>query len=151
MKFSLDFLLNSTGGSLVGGKMPVGATGVSIDSRKIKRNQLFVAIEGPNFDGHDYVAEAFEKGSVGAVVEKSPQIHGTKQNCGAIIKVESTQKALLEMSKHWRNSFPGLRVAAITGSNGKTTTKNMTHSILSISGNVLSTYGNLNNHIGRSA
>lgn len=148
MKLSLDFLLNSTGGSLVGGKMPVGAAGVSIDSRKIKKNQLFVAIEGPNFDGHDYVAEAFEKGSAGAVVEKYPRIHGAKQTCGAIIKVESTQKALFEMSRHWRNSFPGLRVAAITGSNGKTTTKNMTHSILSISGNVLSTYGNLNNHIG---
>ena len=148
MRLNLDFLLNSTGGSLVGGKMPVGASGVSIDSRKIKKDQLFVAIEGPNFDGHDYVAEAFEKGSAGAIVEKYPQIHGTKQNCGAIIKVGSTQKALLEMSRHWRNSFPGLRVAAITGSNGKTTTKNMTHSILSISGNVLSTYGNLNNHIG---
>ena len=148
MRFSLDFLLDSTGGSLVGGKMPVGASGVCIDSRKIKKSQLFVAIEGPNFDGHNYVAEAFEKGSVGALVEKDPQIQGTKHNCGAIIKVESTQKALLEMSKHWRNSFPDLRVAAITGSNGKTTTKNMTHSILSVSGNVLSTYGNLNNHIG---
>lgn len=148
MRFSLDFLLNSTGGSLVGGKMPVKASGVSIDSRNIKKNQLFIAIKGPNFDGHDYVTEAFEKGSVGAIVEKYPQIHGTKHNCGAIIKVESTQRALLEMSRHWRNSFPDLRVAAITGSNGKTTAKNMTHSILSISGNVLSTYGNLNNHIG---
>jgi UDP-N-acetylmuramoyl-tripeptide--D-alanyl-D-alanine ligase len=148
LRFSLDFLLSSTGGSLVGGKMPIGASGVSIDSRKIKRDQLFVAIEGPNFDGHDYVAEAFEKGSVGAIVEKYPQIRDAKHSCGAIIKVESTQKALLEMSRHWRNSFPDLKVAAITGSNGKTTTKNMTHSILSVSGSVLSTHGNLNNHIG---
>ncbi len=148
MRLSLDFLLNSTGGRLVGGKMPIGASGVSIDSRKVKKDQLFVAIEGPNFDGHDYVAEAFEKGSVGAIVEKYPQIQDAKHSCGAIIKVESTQKALLEVSRCWRNLFPDLRVAAITGSNGKTTTKNMTHSILSISGNVLSTYGNLNNLIG---
>ena len=148
MRFSLDFLLNSTGGSLVGGKMPVGASGISIDSRNIEKNQVFVAIKGPNFDGHDYVAEALEKGSVGAIVEKQPQIPDSKRNCGAIIKVESTQKALLEISRHWRNSFPDLKVAAITGSNGKTTTKNMTHSILSVSGNVLSTHGNLNNQIG---
>jgi len=148
LSFSLDFLLNSTGGNLIGGKMPIGATGISIDSRKIKKNQLFIAIKGPNFDGHDYVAEAFEKGAAGAIVEEYRQIHTTKHNCGAIIKVKSTQKALLEMSRHWRNSFPDLRVAAITGSNGKTTTKNMTHSILSISGNVLSTYGNYNNQIG---
>ena len=87
MRFSLDFLLNSTGGSLVGGKMPIGASGISIDSRNIEKNQLFVAIEGPNFDGHDYVAEAFEKGSAGAIVEKHPQIQDSKRNCGAIIKV----------------------------------------------------------------
>ncbi len=148
MKFSLDFLLNSTGGSLVGGKMPLGASGVSIDSRKIRKNQLFVAIEGPNFDGHDYVAEAFEKGSAGALVEKHPQIQDARRNCAAVIKVDSTRKALLEMARHWRNSFPDLKVAAITGSNGKTTTKNMTYSILSVSGNALSTSGNLNNRIG---
>lgn len=148
LRFSLDFLLDSTGGSLVGGKMPIGTSGVSIDSRKIKKGQLFIAIKGPNFDGHDYVAEAFEKGSVGAIVEKYPQTRNAKHGCGAIIKVESTRKALLGMARRWRSSFPDLKVAAITGSNGKTTTKNMTHSILSVSGNVLSSYGNLNNHIG---
>ena len=148
MRFSLDFLLGSTGGSLVGGKMPVGASGISIDSRNIEKNQVFVALEGPSFDGHNYVAEALEKGAAGAVVEKHPQIPDSRRDCGVIIKVESTHKALLEMSRHWRNSFPGLKVAAITGSNGKTTTKNMTHSILSVSGSVLSTHGNLNNQIG---
>ena len=128
--------------------MQAGASGVSIDSRNIEKNQLFVAIQGSNFDGHDYVAEAFEKGAAGAIVEKHPQTQDFERNCGAIIKVESTQKALLDMSRHWRNSFSDLKVAAITGSNGKTTTKNMTHSILSVSGRVLSTQGNLNNHIG---
>lgn len=148
MKFSLDFLLSSTEGSLVVGKMALGASGVSIDSRKIRKNQLFVAIEGPNFDGHDYVAEAFEKGCAGAIVQRDPQMQNAGHGCGAVIRVDSTRKALLDMSRHWRNSFPGIKVAAITGSNGKTTTKNMTHSILSVSGNVLSTPGNLNNQIG---
>ena len=148
MKFSLDFVLDSTGGSLLGGKMPLGASGVCIDSRRIKKNQLFVAIEGPSFDGHDYVAEAFEKGSAGALVEKRPRMQDARRNCAAVIKVDSTRKALLEMARHWRNSFPDLKVAAITGSNGKTTTKNMTCSILSVSGSTLSTSGNLNNRIG---
>ncbi len=148
MKFTLDFLLKSTGGSLLKGKMPGGASGISIDSRKIKENQLFIAIEGSNFNGHDYVAECLEKGAAGAIVEKYPTGSLEKPGCGAVIKVESTKKALLEMARHWRNSFPDLKVAAVTGSNGKTTTKNMTHSILSIPGKALSTYGNLNNQIG---
>ncbi len=128
--------------------MPTAASGISIDSRSIEKNQVFIAIKGPNFDGHNYVAEAFEKGSSAAIVEKEPRAVNTVHGYGSIIKVASTQKALLEISRHWRNLFHDLKVAAITGSNGKTTTKNMTHSILSIAGNVLSTRGNLNNHIG---
>ena len=128
--------------------MPTAASGISIDSRTIEKNQVFIAIEGPSFDGHNYVAEAFEKGSLAVIVQKEPQGQNTEQGCGAVIKVPSTQKALLELSRHWRNSFHSLKVAAITGSNGKTTTKNMTHSILSVAGKVLSTRGNLNNQIG---
>ena len=128
--------------------MPTAASGISIDSRTIEKNQVFIAIEGPSFDGHNYVAEAFEKGSLAVIVQKEPQGQNTEQGCGTVIKVPSTQKALLELSRHWRNSFHSLKVAAITGSNGKTTTKNMTHSILSVAGKVLSTRGNLNNQIG---
>ena len=128
--------------------MPTAASGISIDSRTIEKNQVFIAIEGPSFDGHNYVAEAFEKGSLAVIVQKESQGQNAEQGCGAVIKVPSTQKALLELSRHWRNSFHSLKVAAITGSNGKTTTKNMTHSILSVAGKVLSTRGNLNNQIG---
>ena len=128
--------------------MPTEASGISIDSRTIEKNQVFIAIEGPSFDGHNYIVEAFEKGSLAVIVQKESQGQNTEQGCGAVIKVPSTQKALLELSRHWRNSFHSLKVAAITGSNGKTTTKNMTHSILSVAGKVLSTRGNLNNQIG---
>ena len=147
MKFSLDFLLKSTGGRLFGGKMPLGAAGISTDSRKIMKNQLFVAIKGENFDGHDYVPEVLSKGCAGAVMERYPR-EMAKHGCGALIKVRSTKKALLDMARHWRNSFPRLKVAAVTGSNGKTTTKNMTRSILSVSDETLATSGNFNNQIG---
>ncbi len=149
MRLNLDFVLKSSGGTVIKGRMPaVGASGISIDSRSIKKNQIFIAIKGENFDGHDYVSEAFEKGAVAAIVQRDPGRLSATHNCGAIIMVKSTEEALLDMASRWRNSFPNLKLAAITGSNGKTTTKNMTHSILSVAGNVLSTYGNLNNHIG---
>ena len=147
MKFSLDFLLKSTGGRLLGGRMPLGASGISTDSRTIRKNQLFVALKGENFDGHDYVPDVLSKGCAGAVVEKYPR-EIAKYGCGALIKVASTQAALLDMAGRWRNSFAGLKVAAVTGSNGKTTTKNMTRSILSVSNETLATSGNFNNQIG---
>ena len=127
--------------------MPLGASGVGIDSRKVMEGQLFVAIKGENFDGHDYVDEAILKGSAGVIVEKVPQDTAGK-SCAAVIEVESTLGALADMAKSWRDSLAGLKVAAVTGSNGKTTTKDMTHNILSVSRNPLSTSGNLNNHIG---
>ena len=147
MKFSLDFLLKSTGGRLFGGKMPLGAAGISTDSRTIMKNQLFVALGGENFDGHDYVDEVLSKGCAGVVVERSPR-QTARHGCGALIKVRSTRKALLDMAARWRNSFPSLKVAAVTGSNGKTTTKDMTRSILSVSNETLATSGNLNNLVG---
>ncbi len=150
MRLDLGFVLKSSGGTLVKGKMPpVGASGVSIDSRSIKKNQIFIAIKGENFDGHDYVSEAFEKGAAAAIVQRDlDKLNTTVRDCGALVMVKSTEKALLSMAAQWRNCFSDLKLAAITGSNGKTTTKNMTHSILSVAGNVLSTYGNLNNQIG---
>lgn len=127
--------------------MPVGASGVCIDSRKIMESQLFVAIKGENFDGHDYVDEALRRGSSGVIVEKVSQ-ETSVTGCGAVIEVKSTVGALADMAKGWRDSLAGLKVAAVTGSNGKTTTKNMVHNILSVARNPLSTSGNLNNHIG---
>lgn len=123
--------------------------GVSIDSRKIKEGELFVAIKGDRFDGHDFVPEVMKKGAWGAIVDKSilETQFGKIGGFPNIIPVEDTLRALQEMSFLHRNKFT-LPMVGITGSNGKTTTKEMVAGILKQKGPVLKNEGNLNNHIG---
>ncbi|HSA78765.1 MAG TPA: UDP-N-acetylmuramoyl-tripeptide--D-alanyl-D-alanine ligase [Nitrospirota bacterium] len=123
--------------------------GVSIDSRTIKKGELFVAIKGPRFDGHDFVREVIKNGAWGALVERS-ELETKYASLGGlrnILAVEDTIFALQEMSKMHRKRF-AIPVIGITGSNGKTTTKEMLASILKQRGAVLKNEGNLNNHIG---
>ena len=126
-------------GELVGGDMDF--EGVSIDSRKLNPGALFVAITGENFDGNDFVADAYSKGAAGAVVSRLtgvplPQIH-----------VSETRSAFGQFAHAWRKNF-SLPVVAVTGSNGKTTVKELIASILGISHNVCVTRGNFNNDLG---
>jgi UDP-N-acetylmuramoyl-tripeptide--D-alanyl-D-alanine ligase len=123
--------------------------GVSIDSRKIKEGELFVAIKGDRFDGHDFVPEVMKKGAWGAIVDKSilETQFGKIGGLPNIIPVEDTLRALQEISFLHRKKF-SLPMVGITGSNGKTTTKEMTAGILKQQGPVLKNEGNLNNHIG---
>jgi len=123
--------------------------GVSIDSRTIKKGELFVAIKGPRFDGHDFVPEVIKNGAWGALVERS-ELETKYASLGGmrnILAVEDTIFALQEMSQMHRKKF-AIPVIGITGSNGKTTTKEMLASILKQRGSVLKNEGNLNNHIG---
>ncbi len=123
--------------------------GVSIDSRNIKEGELFVAIKGERFDGHDFVPDALKNGAWGALVErvtlgkKYASLGGLKN----ILPVEDTLHALQEMSFMHRMKF-SIPVVGITGSNGKTTTKEMLAGILMQKGPILKNEGNLNNHIG---
>jgi UDP-N-acetylmuramoyl-tripeptide--D-alanyl-D-alanine ligase len=123
--------------------------GVSIDSRKIKEGELFVAIKGDRFDGHDFVPEVMKKGAWGAIVDKSilEAQFGKIGGLPNIIPVEDTLRALQEIAFLHRKKF-SLPMVGITGSNGKTTTKEMTAGILKQQGPVLKNEGNLNNHIG---
>ncbi len=141
-----SFLLQSTGGKLLQGKENTSFSSVSIDSRKTSHKQLFFALKGSNFDGHDFINEAIEKGATGVVVEK-PLITKLDKNI-TVIETTSTLEALRRLANAWRKRFKNLKVICITGSNGKTSTKEMTSSILSTRYNVLKTQGNLNNHIG---
>ena len=116
--------------------------GVSIDSRNTVPNNLFVAIKGKRYDGHDYIKEAIDKGAIAAVVEKfNPKL--------SIIQlvVADTMKALGALASNWRIKFQ-IPVIAITGSVGKTTVKEMIGSILSQLGSCLISQGNMNNEIG---
>ena len=115
--------------------------GVQIDSRLITPSQLFIALEGENCDGHSYINEAKNNGAIAAIVSKDVS------SDLPIIKVNDTIEALATLGKLYRDKFLGT-VIAITGSTGKTTVKEMVATILNESGNVLSTRGNYNNHIG---
>ena len=115
---------------------------VSIDSRNVNEATLFFAIKGERFDGHDFVKEVAEKG-VGAVV-----CHKKVECRAPVIYVEDTKKAFLQFANFYRNSIKGLRVIGLTGSVGKTTTKEMVACVMEKSGETLKTEGNLNNEIG---
>ena len=114
--------------------------GVSTDTRTLQAGQLFVALRGPNFDGHDYLAEAKAKGAAACMVEQPVA------NCPALI-VGDTRLALGRLARAWRRHF-AMPLVAVTGSNGKTTVKEMLASIFAQQGEVLATRGNLNNDIG---
>jgi UDP-N-acetylmuramoyl-tripeptide--D-alanyl-D-alanine ligase len=116
--------------------------GVSIDSRAIKPGQLFVALAGPRFDGHDYLNDVAAKGAVAALVEREVTNSTLPQ-----LLVKDTRQALGELGALNRAAYSN-PVAAITGSSGKTTVKEMLASILRTRGPVLATRGNLNNDLG---
>lgn len=116
-------------------------TGISTDTRTLVPGNLFFAIRGEQFDGHDYIDVALRKGAAGVVVSKP-------HSSALAIQVEETVKSLGELTSAWRKKFT-LPLIALTGSNGKTTTKNMIASVLGATEKpVLFTQGNLNNHIG---
>ena len=117
--------------------------GVSTDSRTVSPGDLFFAIRGERFDGHRFVGDAFAKGACAAVVSEG----GRGRAAGPLLFVEDTVDALLRMSGWYRERYD-VPVVAITGSNGKTTTKDMTAAILSSRFRTASTKGNYNNHIG---
>lgn len=119
----------------------VQVNGISTDTRTIKGGELFVALSGPNFDGHDFINTAIEKGAVACLVEHEIDV----ANNSVITK--DTLHALGLLAKAWRQRFKQ-PVIAITGSNGKTTVKEMIASIVNQQQSVMATHGNLNNDIG---
>ncbi|MDR2899295.1 MAG: UDP-N-acetylmuramoyl-tripeptide--D-alanyl-D-alanine ligase [Clostridiales bacterium] len=116
-------------------------TSVSTDSRSVTEGQLFVALKGDIFDGHEYIDKAYESGAVCVITQKG--IITDKP----YILVESTKYALLDLAAYYKGKFD-IPVVAVTGSVGKTTTKDMIASVLSTGYNVLKNRGNFNNEIG---
>ena len=136
---TLSAFARACGGRLSGTDGPY--TDVVSDSRTLRRGQLFVALRGPNFNGRDFLPAALTAGAAGALVDVQQPI------ALAQILVNDTQAALTRAGSSWRAQFPGVLIG-VAGSNGKTTAKEMTASILSDAGATLATRGNLNNHIG---
>ncbi|MCY8499831.1 UDP-N-acetylmuramoyl-tripeptide--D-alanyl-D-alanine ligase, partial [Bacillus atrophaeus] len=118
--------------------------GVATDTRKLEKNQLFIPLTGENFNGHTFVGQAFENGVSAVLWNKSEPNPPQDQ---AVILVDDTLAALQELSKAYLQEL-GTRVIGVTGSNGKTTTKDMLHAVLQTQFRVHKTEGNFNNHIG---
>ncbi|HJV66550.1 MAG TPA: UDP-N-acetylmuramoyl-tripeptide--D-alanyl-D-alanine ligase [Geomonas sp.] len=144
--FTLKEIAEATGGTLLGDAGAV-AHGVSTDSRQVAAGQLFVALRGDRFDGHEFVAAAAEKGVAIFLVDDSwAALHELPAGCSAVV-VPDTLRGLGDLAAWHRRRFK-IKVVAVTGSNGKTTTKEMLAGILTPTGPGIKTEGNLNNLIG---
>lgn len=139
---SIGEIASAAGGTPYNLVQDTAVKGISIDSRKINSGEIFIAIKGESFDGHDFIDKAVENGAA-AVISHKP-LNG----CSVpYILVEDTLKALQDIARHYRKKFQ-IPFVAVTGSSGKTTTKDMIASVLSQSFRVLKTEGNFNNAIG---
>jgi len=126
--------------------------GVSIDSRAVRPGELFIAIRGPRFDGHAFVAQALAAGALAAVVQRAPYTDFSDELRSRLLPVDDTLAALHELARavlrEWHAASSSRRVVAITGSAGKTTVKEILATLLGSRMRVLKTEGNLNNEYG---
>lgn len=141
----LDFVMRATGGMISGNHLYPYISGISTDTRSIEKDELFLALKGESFDGHDYAAEALNRGASGVIAEKP--LNNIEAN-SLVIEVPSTLSALGNIANAWRMRYEDLKLVAITGSNGKTTTKEMISCVLSSRYKIIKNKGNLNNLIG---
>jgi UDP-N-acetylmuramoyl-tripeptide--D-alanyl-D-alanine ligase len=142
-ELTLADVVAATGGTLAAESAEVAFPGVSIDSRTLRRGDLFVAIRGPRFDGHDFLAEAARRGAGAAIVHRDAE----RPPGLPLVRVADTTRALGDLARHVRRRSAA-PVVGLTGSVGKTTTKEMAAALLATRGSVLRTEGNLNNQYG---
>ncbi|MCM8789841.1 MAG: UDP-N-acetylmuramoyl-tripeptide--D-alanyl-D-alanine ligase [Candidatus Omnitrophica bacterium] len=143
----LPELLKATKGISKNEGDSVNFKGVSIDSRTVKSGEIFLAIKGENFDGHNFISDAVKKGAKAIIFDSDKCAVKKLPRTVSLIKVENTTKALGDIARSHREKF-SIPVIVVTGSNGKTTTKEMIASILSLKAKVLKNEGTKNNHIG---
>ncbi|RLB12038.1 MAG: UDP-N-acetylmuramoyl-tripeptide--D-alanyl-D-alanine ligase [Deltaproteobacteria bacterium] len=144
-------IVRAISGKLVKGDKDITFSGIKTDSRKIEKGDLFWALKGERFDGHDFISSAINAGAYGAVIKGSytNKILGSLKDAQdvVIISAQDTLRALGDLAGWWRNQH-NVKVIGITGSTGKTSTKEMISHILSIGKKVLKNPGNYNNLIG---
>ena len=142
-ELTVEEIIGATDGKLLYGHLATKIGNISIDSRTIQPKDLYVAIKGKSLDGHKFAQEALAKGAIGAIVSESK----IKARNSILIKVQDTTKALGNIARYYREKFKPL-VIAVTGSNGKTTTKEMIASILRRRMQITKAKGSYNNDIG---
>ncbi|MEM9017245.1 MAG: UDP-N-acetylmuramoyl-tripeptide--D-alanyl-D-alanine ligase, partial [Verrucomicrobiota bacterium] len=143
---TLSSLADWCNGALIQGVPETSLSSVSTDSRKVAEGDLFVALKGDRFDAHDFLEAVVEAGAGALLVSELPVT--TQGFEGGIIHVRSPLVALQEIARQHRLHSGSLRVVGLTGSNGKTSTKDFLAEVLGRKGRVNKTQGNLNNHIG---
>lgn len=143
---SFQHLAEMAGGTLVHGPADRNAIRVCSDSRHVLPGDLFIALRGDQFDGHAFIPDAAKKGAVAALIHADLPTENLPPGFG-LIRVADTLAGLQRLAAAYRATLP-VRTVAITGSNGKTSTKEFTAAVLQQSGSTRKTQGNLNNHIG---
>ncbi len=144
IKWKWGNILKATSGILVKkGTFPY-CSGISTDSRILNKGDLFIALKGTRYDGHEFVPLVIKKGAAGIIIDRYIEIPHFE---GAVIKVDDTIKALGNLARYHRMKYE-IPIIAVTGSNGKTTTKEMTAHILGLSKRVLKNEANYNNYVG---
>ncbi|MDD3594715.1 MAG: UDP-N-acetylmuramoyl-tripeptide--D-alanyl-D-alanine ligase [Candidatus Gastranaerophilales bacterium] len=147
--FALKDLINCTNGKLYGSADKLGNFSVSTDTRTLSKNDIYIALKGEKFDGHDFVVKAFECGCQGAVISKN-NVDNFKDLLAEgrfFIAVDDTSKAYLKIANFYRKQ-QNVKIIAITGSSGKTTTKEMVYAVLNSQFNTQKSIKNHNNEIG---
>lgn len=141
---TIEKIRKYSGAELLQGDPEKIINNIVIDSREVKAGSLFIAIIGENQDGHSYINDAVDNGAAAVIVDRDLKLDRDL----SVLKVNDTTRALQDIAHKYRKQFPDLKVVAVTGSAGKTTTKDMIHSLLAQKYNCLKTSGNYNNHIG---
>lgn len=140
--FTASEIAKVTGGRLIGADVSV--TGVSTDTRTIEKGMLFVAVRGESFDGNDFIDTAAEKGAAAVISDRA---EGAESHSVPVILVKDSRAAQLALAHYHRMRFP-VKLVGVTGSVGKTSTKDMVYAVLSAKYTTLKTEGNFNNDIG---
>lgn len=144
---SLEQVLKGVHGKIIKKGKNFSFNNVSIDSRKVRNGDIFFALTGENFDGHDYLEKAIESGASLCIVHKEPLHINNYNEEVSIIMVKDTRKALLDLSEFYLRSL-NIKVVGITGSTGKTSTKDLVAAVLGEKYKVFKTLGNFNNEVG---
>jgi len=141
-------IIAATKGTLVRGNPGGAFEGLSTNSRDVIKGNLFIPLTGERFDGHDFIPDAIKNGASGLLVRRGEEeIIGRVPDDVSVVLVDDTLRALGDIANLWRNKFK-IPVVAVTGSSGKTTTKEMIATVARLSGNVLKSRGNYNNLVG---
>ena len=144
---TLDEIVNSVQGEVVLQGEYSAFNDISIDTRNIKKEDIFIAIRGEKFNGNEYIKEASEKGASVCIVDEVRYKNENIQKNTTVIKVNNTREALLDLAEYYRSKI-NVKIVGITGSAGKTSTKDLVAAALSGKYKVFKTEGNLNNQIG---